>query len=389
MRRRVGAAVVAMLLLSVAGEWLLFTGLPPVPRSVAVVFSGSGVPRTVQYVTATSTPTYAPTPTVYLRPEFQAGVAFPRWGTLAYSSEDPNYETGLNEILAQTGARWVQLAITLEQDGYNSTQVQVGQETPTPASVLAGIEAAHALGLHVFVVPFITLRHVTPFGTQWSGDIRCTTYMTCTAWFTSYWQALKPYLIAAQEAGAEEVAVATELANLEILVPHYWTTLIGEASSVYHGALTYDLNFTTLISHADDLPVWFGDPRLATLGVSAYFSLVDTPVRVAPEAMPGLWQQQVQTPVDALAAVVHKPVLISEIAYRNSADALYKPYLSTTSAPADPAEQAAIYEAAAAAALADPRIQGIYFWAWSLPPFAPNNLPAAQTLRSWYTAPEA
>jgi hypothetical protein len=387
MRHRLGLVAIAMLLLSVAGEWLLFTGLPPAPTSVSVVVAGwVGPPSTAPPLL---TPTYAPTPTAYLRPDFQAGVAFPRWGTLAYSPADANYAKGLNEIQTQTGARWVQLAITLEQDYYDSTQVQVGQETPDPASVLTGIQAAHTLGLHVFLVPFITLRHVSPFGTNWAGDIRCTTYTTCTAWFTSYWQVLKPYLVVAQEAGAEQVAVATELANLEYLVPHYWTTLMNEASSVYHGRLTYDLNFTTLIAHPHDLPSWFGDPRLAALGVSAYFSLVDTPMHVAPEAMPALWRQRVQVPLGALAAAMRKPILISEIAYRNSADALYRPYLNTTAAPADPIEQAAIYDAAAAAAVFDDHISGIYFWAWSLPPFAPNNLPAAQVLRSWYTSIDA
>jgi hypothetical protein len=68
---------------------------------------------------------------------------------------------------------------------------------------------------------------------------------------------------------------------------------------------------------------------------------------------------------------------------------LYDPYLHSTSAAPDPEEQAAAYNAAVQDSVADPWITGIYFWAWSLPPFEPNWLPAAQVLHNWYNSPAA
>ncbi len=79
--------------------------------------------------------------------------------------------------------------------------------------------------------------------------------------------------------------------------------------------------------------------------------------------------------------------MLSEIGYRNSADALYQPWQWKSSAPPDPDLQAAAYEAALQNIIRDPYIAGAFFWGWSVPAFAPNWLPAAQTLHRWYTLP--
>ena len=384
MRRRLGLLFVIPLLLgSIVLEWTLFTGQPPTRAAFASVLG----PR--HAATVAPTPTYGPTPTVYARPDFQAGVAFPQWGLDAYSPANRNYSIGLHEILDQTGARWVEMPITLEQQSYDSTTLETGQETPTPQSVLAGIEAAHNLGLHVFVTIVITLRQTTPWNTRWSGDIRCFSYATCAAWFASYWQAIRPYLEVTQQASAEQFAIATELGWMGWADGSLWTALLDQTARVYSGQLVVTVNFSDVEAHHTDFPDWMHDPHIGVLGVSSYFSLVDTPTSVPPSQMAALFAARVQAPLDALSRAYDKPVLISEIGYRDSADALYQPFSDTTSAPPDPSQQAAAYRTAAQAALDDPRIAGIYFWAWSLKPFAPNNLPAAAILRQAYTSPQA
>ena len=126
------------------------------------------------------------------------------------------------------------------------------------------------------------------------------------------------------------------------------------------------------------------DPLLSAIGISAYFPLTQTPHRLAPAALPALWSAAIRTRIDAFARQLGKPVLLSEIGYRNSVDALYQPWTQTTHAPADPQEQAAAYNAALQNSMHDPYIMGIYFWAWSYPVYQPNNLPAAHVLFQWY-----
>jgi len=97
----------------------------------------------------------------------------------------------------------------------------------------------------------------------------------------------------------------------------------------------------------------------------------------------------VKVPLDALALQLRKPVLISEIGYRDTSDALYHPWETQTSAATDLEEQMAAYDAALANTITDTFIQGIFFWAWSFPLFEPNQRPAARVLYHWYTSPLA
>jgi hypothetical protein len=130
---------------------------------------------------------------------------------------------------------------------------------------------------------------------------------------------------------------------------------------------------------------WMHDPLLTSIGVSAYFPLTDKPERIAPAALPALWRAKIRTQLDAFALHLNKPILLSEVGYRNSTDALYQPWVSTTKAPPDPQEQAAAYAAVLSNVLNDPHIIGVYFWGWSVPVYEPNYHPAAQVLREWFS----
>ncbi len=83
---------------------------------------------------------------------------------------------------------------------------------------------------------------------------------------------------------------------------------------------------------------------------------------------------------------IGKPVLLSELGYRDSADALYNPWESTTSASEDQVEQAAAYNAALWSIMDDPHIAGVFAWAWEFPPFDVRCHLAAQVLHRWYSA---
>jgi hypothetical protein len=221
----------------------------------------------------------------------------------------------------------------------------------------------------------------------WSGRISFSNPRQAGAWFTSYWNALRPYMVAAAGAGAEQFAIGTEDYGLENQWTSLWNNLISEAHAAFPATLTYDLNFSTLQER--QLPTWLENPLLTYIGISAYFPLTTKPERVDPSLMPILWYNDAEIMLDTTSARLGKPILISEVGYRNSSDALYEPFLHSTGAPSDPAEQAGAYQAALQNTVPDPHIAGIYFWAWSIPPFAPNWLPAAGVLHRWYDSPAA
>lgn len=348
-----------------------------------IVFSTGTNPWTA-IASSISPPHLATEPVVTIhRPSFQAGMVFPQWGSTAYSTQDANWSDGLKGIAQQTGAKWIEMTINLYQSSLTSTIVTATQKTPTPQSFVQGISAAHAMHYHVFVVPLLTVQGVTATGAPlWCGDIRFSTDVEAQAWFDSYWSAFKPYVIAASLAGVEQLAIGTELEELQFVAPHIWTQLINRIHSIFSGPLTYDMNWSSL---AQPVTSWMRNPYLKALGVSEYLALTDVRQRLDPNTLPQLWHDKIKPQLDSFAHKSGKSVLLSEIGYRDSSDALYHPWEKDTPAHADEEEQAAAYGAALVNSTSDPAISGIFFWAWSFHLFEPNQHAAANILHEWYT----
>jgi hypothetical protein len=330
------------------------------------------------------------------RPTFQTGIIFPQWGTNAYDTTDKNWQIGLNDIENQTNAQWVEIPVNLYQSSVTSMQVTVSATTPTPDAVAAGIRTAHSKYYHVFIVPLLSAG--TDVTYNWSGSINFSNTQQMQEWFDSYWKALQPYVVAAAQAGADEMSIGTEFEKLQQAPASLWNQLIDRVHQIFPGKLTYDMNWSSLYlylnptTNSSTLPSWMHNPLLYAVGVSEYIPLTLTQQRLDPTILPGLWHEKIGTLLDLLSTQLTKQVLISEIGYRDSEFALYQPWVRDTNAqaePADPEEQAAAYDAALTNVVTDKHIGGIYFWAWSVPLFEPNWKPAAQVLYKWYSSPQA
>lgn len=313
------------------------------------------------------------------RPGFQSGMVFPRWGANAYSANDKNWFIGLQEIQEQTSAHWLQMTVNLYQPSVTSTQVMATGATPSPASIAAGIRIAHLHHYHVFVIPLLSVVGAD----KWAGGIRYHSRQQMQDWFDNYWRAYRPYVIAAAQAGAEQLSIGTEFEWLQHAPDALWNQLIKRTHGLFPGKLTYDMNWTYQVNA---LPAWMRNPLLGAIGVSAYYPLVSTPKRLPFSAVPALWRKNVGYYLDAIAVHLHKPLLISEIGYRNTADALYHPGQVNSKAPVDDMQQASAFSAALMNSVADKHIVGIFVWGWSVPTFQPNWKPAAQVLNYWYGA---
>ena len=342
-------------------------------------------PRIIGSATSRSFPpgieTEEPAPGYKRQPNFQMGMIFPQWGKRAYSNKDTDWQNGLREIHDQTYAQWIAMTINLTQISPSSTRVQTAQNTPTVQALAEGIHEARAMGYYVFVQPLITVQGRY----SWAGNIQFPTEQRAQSWFDSYWQAFEPYIKVAAQAGAEELALGTEYEHLESWTQQ-WNRLIMKAHAVFNGALTYDLNWTSL---ALPIPPWMHNRLLSYIGISIYMPLTNVPERLQPKDIPQLWREKIGKALDALSVEMKKPVLISEIGYRNSPDALYRPGGRQVLPGTDPEEQAAAYSAALQNVMGDPHITGIFFWAWSFPPYQPNGEPASQVIYHWYRSASA
>jgi len=358
----VGVSVVALLALIAGG--FLFS-----------IRSYSGTLAQAKTSPARATPTTQAHPTT-----FERGIIYPQWSQNGYGTQDTAWQQGIATMKTQTAAQWIEIPVLFSQATSSSTTVKVSTSAPDVQSFTEGIERAHALGYRVFFAPLMQVRQ--PGG--WSGSIAFTTSAQEQAWFDSYWQALQPYITAAAGEHVEQMAIGTELQTLQQTVPApFWNQLIARIHSIFNGTLTYDMNWSSL---SQTMPNWLKNPALTYIGVSEYIPLLNTPARIDPAAMPALWQQKVRPQLDALARTLNKPLLITEIGYRNSADTLYHTWEATSTAHADPVEQAGAYNAALSNILRDSHIAGSFFWGWDdVGMFAIAGQPAVQVLHQWYT----
>ncbi len=289
-----------------------------------------------QIISSTPTPTpFTPVPTQptthYQRPDFEAGIVFPQWSQTSYGPADTVWQQGLNDIRRQT----------------------------------LGVDVQGA----------------------WAANIQFSSVEQTQQWFDSFWQAFQPYVVAAQVGGAEQLSIGTEEEWLQQSAPtSLWNILIARVRNIFTGIITYDMNWTSL---SDPLPGWMNNADLGMIGVSEYIPMIDTRERVDPTKMISLWQDKVKAKLDKLAKQLGKPVLLSEIGYRNSADSLYHPWFPySTVSPPDPAEQAAACDAALANVIPDQYIVGIFFWGWDeVEGFKLSGQPATDVLLKWYTSP--
>ncbi len=324
------------------------------------------------------------TQAVLVRPAFERGIIYPQWSQNGYGAQDTVWQQDIATMKKQTAAQWIEIPVLFSQATSSSTTVEVSTSAPGVQSFTEGIERAHALGYKVFFVPLMQVRQ--PGG--WSGSIAFTTGAQEQAWFNSYWQALQPYIAAAAGEHVEQMAIGTELQTLQQTVPApFWNQLVARIHSIFNGMLTYDMNWSSL---NQAMPNWLKNPALTYIGVSEYIPLLNTPSRLDPAAMPALWQQKIRPQLDALATMLNKSLLITEIGYRDSADTLYRTWEATSTAHADPVEQAGAYNAALSNILRDTHIAGSFFWGWNdVGMFAIAGQPAVQVLHQWYALTQA
>ena len=315
------------------------------------------------------------------RPNFQTGVVYIQWGSDGYGHCNPQWHAALDDIHTQAGAHWLELPITFNQDSQTTTHITLLPTTPSVNSFREGITTAHAMGYHVFVVPLIGISSGTG---RWSGSIHFTSTAQKQQWFDNYWQIFRPYVVAAAQGSADQIAIGTEDEWLERNVPAtMWKHYIAQVRSVFSGTLTYDMNWSSITK---PLPAWLADANINMIGVSEYIPLTDTRNDTSTSSIISTWHKRVQVGIDAFAARVKKPIFLSEIGYRDSADALYNPWEQITTSPHSPRQQATASDAALANILSDPHIYGVYFWAWeNADLFNLHNTPAVTAIHRWYT----
>ncbi len=323
--------------------------------------------------------------------DWQKGATMlPRWNTDFGSDSFKQSLTNLHSA----GANAVALVVPFYQSNTGSTDIAPGWNTPTDASLAAGIDQAHALGMSVDLKML-----VDSYDGSWRANINPGDRDT---WFTKYNQDLVHLAQIAAVHHVELITIGTEMVDMATFAQNSdntrrWQALIANVRAAYTGKLTYGANSNDnsnnpFVDEKKFIGFW---PQLDYVGLSAYYSL-NSDDSVA--SLKGQWDYWNNNDLKAFAQSTGKPLLFAEVGYRSVGGAHYNPWDWAAGGGADQQEQANDYEALMSYWNDYPYIAGIYWWNWSTDPnaggsgntdYTPQGKIAQTTLSKWFVSPPA
>ncbi len=287
------------------------------------------------------------------------------------------------------GATWV--AVTpfgrvwdLEGEGLDLTfEADVEQNT---RDVARAIDDAHALGLHVLLVP-----HLWVETGGWRALIHPDDDEGWARWAARYRTFLLHWARVAETHGVEMLSAGVELRRwVTTRHAHHFVSLLGELRSHYSGLVTYsanwdDVEYTTILGELD------------VIGVNAFFPLTHKEDANIHDLILG--GEQVASDLQAIAQQWGKPVMLAEMGYTTRKDPALKPWLwpdSMDEVVIDQRAQAMAYGALLAPLSKIPECAGFFVWRTYADPgdvsqeaewgFSPRGKLAELVLRDAFTA---
>ena len=253
--------------------------------------------------------------------------------------------------------------------------------------ITALAKRADSLGMHVILKPHIWVGRYSSEG-QTRAHIGFESEEAWEAWEAQYRAYVMHYAQLAARVGAPMLVVGTELHRPARERPEYWRALIAEVREVYPGQLTYAANWW---EEYEDVTFW---EDLDYIGIQGYFEL-SKDADPSREALVQGWAPYKET-MQSLSAYTGRPVLFTELGYRNVPDAAAKPWRwpSRSDAALQPADelQVRLYDVFFESLWDEPWFAGVILWKWAPQPgrrssmgFSPQGKPAESVIADWFT----
>ncbi|MDX1477217.1 MAG: hypothetical protein R3301_05895 [Saprospiraceae bacterium] len=248
------------------------------------------------------------------------------------------------------------------QPHYDQPDIAYGSDRTLWGERDSGIRYTTALarqhGIKTILKPHIWLNRSAG---KWRADIEMRSPAEWDAWFASYERFILHYALLAQECGIEVLCIGTELLIPSTRFPDRWRDLVGKIRSVYDGKLTYAANF-----HEEFEKISWWD-ALDYIGIQAYFPLGDHSAPTLRQLRTG-WQPHLRK-IETIYQRYQRPVLFTEIGYRNDALSAREPWLWPNQIDAeavrpDDALQARCYRAFFETCWQQEWMAGVFFWKW-------------------------
>ena len=209
-------------------------------------------------------------------------------------------------------------------------------------------------------------------------------------WFSNYEAFILHHANLAERNAVEIFCIGTELQKTIKEREDDWRNLIIKIRQVYQGKLTYAANWH---QEFEEVPFW---DALDYIGIQAYFPLSLDENPTVNQLIQG-WKPYLEK-IENVQKQYQKPIIFTEIGYRNGSDAASHPWKWENTHPADEFGlqiQANCYEAFFHTFWHKEWFAGVYFWKWfpnleKVPQFeelafTPQQRPAEKILARWFS----
>jgi len=291
-----------------------------------------------------------------------------QWGIQVYwqntASDPPDYTWGkaqrIVNYIVGLHANSLCISFPFYTAGITASAVGAKATTPSPARLAILIQEARRAGLRVSIRPILNEASLDP-PAGWRGAIEPADR---DEWFASYQRLLLPYAQVAQQYGAATFTIGTELDSMEG-DPH-WTALIAAVAGVFHGQISYDVNWSDYITTTQvQVPA-------PSFGVDAYFP-VDAPDSAPVSALVAGWNAW----LDRKSTGPLSSIVFSEVAIGAEDGAYESPGNFYVTNPYNPQVQANWYTAVCTVTR-QRHVAGMYVWSLDFNS-DPGDPPASQS----------
>jgi len=222
--------------------------------------------------------------------------------------------------LVENHVNWISQTPFGLMNGHDNPLVEYSSESydwgESDIGLIHTAELAHKQGIKVMLKPHIWIRSANG---KWRSDIAMKSPIEWDAWFSSYADFMLHYAMVAEKGKMDALCIGAELYLTTTQFPEKWIALIDEIRKVYHGKLTYAANF---YKEYEEVTFW---GHLDAIGIQGYFPLSKNEHPTKQDLLEA-WQPHMKV-MKSMSEKYGKPIIFTEIGYRNTADAAIEPWL--------------------------------------------------------------
>lgn len=287
------------------------------------------------------------------------------------------------ENLVRNNIEWVAIVPFFYQDDEKTSAMSVPDDNDRwSRRDSMFVESAKRLkdrNIRIMLKPHLWL------GDGWRSNVNLDSETEWKTWFNAYKQGMLHYAKIASDNDVDLLCIGTELRSSLKAQPDQWKGLIADIKNIYKGKLTYAANWDGEYDHID-----FWD-QLDYIGIQGYYPLTYSKNPELQEIKMG-WNKHLFG-LEALSAKHGKPILFTEIGYKNESAATINPwewgsFFSILFTQQSNKTQHLAYEALYQKLWDKDWFAGTFVWQWGNSArridFTPQNKPAQNTIAKWY-----